>query len=233
MATAHAQRRMTKHELKEDAFLNVVISGREWILNNMQKTLIVGGGILVLIAAVWGFFAWRSSQDAEAQKLFGQGGVEMRSDNAPAAIAQFQRLIDDHSGSSVAGMGCFQLAQLQFRERAFDDARVNYQRYIDSYGDDPMLVAASWAGLGAVDEQAGFYAEAMEKFIKGVDADKTGFNSAEYLRRAIRCAADANNPARALELFARLQKDYVSDAASINTAKQHLIEHGILDPNTL
>jgi predicted negative regulator of RcsB-dependent stress response len=233
MATAHAQRRMTKHELKEDAFLNVIISSREWVLNNLQKTLIVGVGILVLIAAVWGFFAWRSSQEAEAQKLFGQGGVEMRSNNPPAAIAQFQKLMDEHSGSSVAGIGCFQLAQMQFRQRTFDDARVNYQRYIDSYGDDPMLVAASWAGLGAVDEQAGFYAEATEKFTKAVDADKSGFSAAEYLRRAIRTAVDANNSALALELFARLQKDYVTDPASINTAKQHLIERGVLDPNTL
>ncbi len=233
MATAHAQRRMTKHELKEDAFLNVIISSREWVLNNLQKTLIVGVGILVLIAAVWGFFAWRSSQNAEAEKLFGQGGVEMRSNNPTAAIAHFQKLLDDHSGSAVAGLGCFQLAQLQFRQRAFDDARVNYQRYLDSYGSDAMLVAASWAGLAAVDEQAGFYAEAMEKFVKAVDADKTGFSAAEYLRRAIRAAVDANNSAKALELFARLQKDYVTDAASINTAKQHLIERDVLDPNTL
>lgn len=233
MATAHAQRRMTKHELKEDAFLNVVISAREWIINNMQKALIVGGGIVVLIAAIWGFIAWRASQEAAAQKLFGQGGVEMRSNNPPAAIAQFQKLMDEHSGSSVAGIGCFQLAQMQFRQRTFDDARVNYQRYIDSYGDDPMLVAASWAGLGAVDDQAGFYAEAMEKFIKAVDADKTGFSAAEYLRRAIRSAVDANDSAKALELFGRLQKDYAKDAASINTSKQHLIERGVLDPNTL
>ena len=233
MATAHAQRRMTKHELKEDVFLNVVISAREWIVNNLQKTLIVVGGVVVLIAAVWGFFAWRSSEDAAAQKLFGQGGVEMRSNNPAAAIAQFQKLLDEHSGSSVAGLGCFQLAQLQFRQRSFDDARVNYQRYIDSYGSDPMLVSASWAGLGAVDEQAGFYAEAMEKFIKAVDADKTGFNATEYLRRAIRCAVDANDTAKAQTLFAQLQKDFSKDAASINTAKQHLIEHGMLDPNTL
>lgn len=217
MATAHAQRRMTKHELKEDAFLNVMITAREWVINNLQKTLIVVGAILVLILAIWGFFAWRSSQEAEAQKLFGLAGVEMRSNNPTAAIAQFQKLLDDHSGSSVAGLGCFQLAQLQFRQRAFDDARVNYQRYIDSYGGDPMLIGASWAGLGAVDEQAGFYAEAMEKFIKAVDADKSGFNSAEYLRRAIRCAVDANNQPKALELYARLQRDFPKDLASINT----------------
>lgn len=231
MATAHAQRRLTKHELKQDAFATAVFKAREWVENNLQKTLIVAGSVIAVIAIVWGFFAWRSSQELTAQKLFGQAGVEMRSNNPTAAIAQFQRLLDEHSGSSVAALGCFQLAQLQFRQRSFDDARVNYQRYIDEYGDDPMLVAAAWAGLAAIDEQAGFYAEALGKFVKAVDAYKDGFSATEYLRRAIRCAAAVNDSAKANELFERLKKDYPTDNATINTARQSLIERGLLDPN--
>ncbi len=233
MATAHAQRRLTKHELKEDAFTTAIFKGREWVENNLQKVLIGVGGLVLVVALVWGFIAWRSSQDADAQKLFGQGGVEMRSNNPVAAIASFQKLLDEHSGSSVAGLGCFQLAQLQFRQRTFDDARVNYQRYIDEYGDDPMLVSAAWAGLAAIDEQAGFYGEAVTKFMKAVDADKDGFAATDYMRRAIRCAAAGNDTAKATELYARLQKDYSKDAATINTVKQHLIERGMLDPKAL
>lgn len=233
MATAHAQRRMTKHELKEDAFTTAVFKGREWIENNLQKALIALGALALVVALVWGFFAWRSSQENEAQKLFGQGGVEMRSNNPVAAIASFQKLLDEHSGSSVAGLACFQLAQMQFRQRTFDDARVNYQRYIDDYGSDPMLVAAAWAGLAAIDEQAGFYGEAVEKFTKAVDVDKTGFAAADYMRRAIRCAASGNDSVKANELYTRLQKDFSKDAATINTVKQHLIERGMLDLKTL
>lgn len=233
MATAHAQRRMTKHELKEDAFTTAIFRGREWLENNLRTALIAVGSVIVLLAAVWGFFAWRASEEADAQSLFGQGGVEMRSNNPTAAIAQFQKLLDEHPSASVSGLGCFQLAQLQFRQRSFDDARVNYQRYIDDWGNDKMLVAASWAGLGAVDEQAGFYSEALDKFTKAVDADKEGFAAAEYLRRAIRCAVAANDPTKALALYERLQKEFSKDVASINTSKQHLIEHGILDPSKL
>src|SRR5512134_2167748 len=103
MATAHAQRRMTKHELKEDAFTTAIFGAREWLENNLRMALIVVGSVVVLIAAVWGFFAWRTAQNAEAQSLFGKAGVEMRYNTPTAAIAQFQRLIDEHSGSSVAG----------------------------------------------------------------------------------------------------------------------------------
>ncbi len=233
MATAHAQRRMTKHELKEDAFTTAIFGAREWLENNLRMALIVVGSVVVLIAAVWGFFAWRTAQEAEAQSLFGQAGVEMRSNNPTAAIAQFQRLLDEHSGSAIAGLGCFQLAQLQFRQRSFDDARVNYQRYIDDFGGDPMLVSAAWGGLAAVDEHAGFYAEAVEKFTKAVEADKQGFAAADYLRRGIRSAIAANDSAKAIALYDRLRTEYPKDAANINTAKQNLIEHGLLDPNTL
>jgi tetratricopeptide (TPR) repeat protein len=233
MATTHAQRRLTKHELKQDAFTTAMFSAREWLENNMRMAVLVVGGLIVIVAAIWGFFAWQSSERLEARKLFGQAGVEMRSGNPTAAIAQLQKLLDEHSGADVAGAGCFQLAQLQFRQRAFDDARVNYQRYIDDYGDDQMLVAASYAGMAAVDEQAGFYAEALEKFMRAVDADKEGFAATDYLRRAIRCAIAGSDTAKAQELYDRLTKDYPKDAASINTAKQMLLERGMLDPAKL
>jgi tetratricopeptide (TPR) repeat protein len=230
MATTHTHRRMTKHELKTDRFTTSIFAAREWVEQNLKITLIVLGGAIVLGAAVWGTISWRAAAAREALSLYGEAGVEIRSGNPAVAIAQLQKLLDEHSGSPMAGPGCFQLAQLHFRQRSFDDARVLFRRYIDEFGSDPMLVSASWAGLGAVDEQAGLPAEAVDKYRQAYAADPGGFRAAEYLRTAIRAAVEANDSAKALEFFATLQKEFPEDVANLSQAHEALIEHGFLDP---
>jgi len=230
MPTARAQRRITKHEMKTDKFTTAIFAAREWVEANLKFALIVIGGTIAVVAIVWGVRSWRSGQASEAIALFGEAGVEMRSGNPAVAIAQLQKVLDEHSGSTVAAAACFQLAQLQFRQRNFDDARVLFQRYLDDYGDDPMLKAAAWAGLGAVSEQAGFPAEAIEKYNKAYTVDPKGFRAGEYLHMAVRAAVAANDSTKAVAAFETLQKDLPRDAQDLNQTRQTLIEHGMLDP---
>lgn len=231
MATTHTQRRMTKHELKQDGFTTAIFGAREWVESNIRTVAIVLGAIVLVGALTWAFFGWRSSGEEAAKVLYGQAGVEIRSGNPPAAIATLQKLLDEHAHSSVAGIGCFQLAQTHFRQRNFDDARAMYQRYLSDYGDDPFLAAGAWAGQAAVDEQTGFYSDAIDKYEKAYRADPTGFDAPTYIRKMVRAAISANDSARALSAFELLQKEYPKDTPHINTAKQFLIERGYLDPN--
>ncbi len=231
MPTTHTQRRMTKHELKQDAFSTAIFTAREWAETNIRLVAIVLGAIVLVGASTWGFFSWRSSGEEAAKVLYGQAGVEIRSGNPPAAIATLQKLLDEHGHSGVAGVGCFQLAQMQFRQRSFDDARAMYQRYLSDYSTDPFLVAGSWAGQAAVDEQTGFYSDAIDKYEKAYRADPTGFEAPTYIRKMVRAAISANDSARALSAYELLQKEFPKESAHINTAKQFLIERGYLDPN--
>ncbi|MBI3872890.1 MAG: tetratricopeptide repeat protein [candidate division Zixibacteria bacterium] len=230
MPTTHAPKRMTKHDLKTDAFTTSIFAAREWVETNLRLALIVAAAVVVVGGGTWGFVTWRNAQAADAETLFGQGGVEMRSGNMVMAIAQMQKVLDEHPHADVAGMACFQLAQMHFRQRSFDDARVTYRRYIDDYGKDPMLVAAAWAGMGAVDEQAGSFAEASQKYDNAVAADPKGFHTPEYLRVIVRCAIAANDTTKALAALATLEKDFPKDVQNHNIARSSLIEHGFLDP---
>ncbi|MEW5702796.1 MAG: tetratricopeptide repeat protein [Candidatus Zixiibacteriota bacterium] len=230
MPTARAQRRLSKHDLKTDSFTTSIFAAREWVEANLRTALIVAAGVIAMAAIVWGVVAWRSAQTREAMALFGEAGVEMRSGNPAVAIAQLQKVLDEHSGAKVAGPACFQLAELQFRQRNFDDARVLFQRYLDDYGDDPMLKAAAWAGLGAVDEQANSPEEASAKFQKAYEVDPKGFRAPEYLHMAIRAAITANDSTKALDTFTTLRREFPRESQTLNQVRQALIEHGYLDP---
>ncbi|HUU45819.1 MAG TPA: tetratricopeptide repeat protein [Acidobacteriota bacterium] len=231
MATSHAHKRITKKDLKTDAFTTSIFTAKEWAEKNVRFIAITLGAIVVVVAAVWGFSSYRSSEQLAAQSLYGEAGVEIRSNNSSVAIALLQRVVDEHGGAQQAGPACIQLGQLHFQERSFDEARLAYQRYIDDYAADPYLTAAAWAGLGAIEEQAGFPEEAVTRYREATDANPGGSLAPENLRRLVRAAVAAGDTATALAAFERLDQDYPEDADNRMIARQMLIERGFMDPN--
>lgn len=233
MPTTRTPRRISKHELKTDAFTTMVFAAKEWAEANLRMVVMVAVGAITLIAAVWGFSSYLTRQEFAAQRLFGEAGVEIRSENPTVAIALLRRLVDEHSGAQLAGPATLQLAQLQFQDRSFDEARLAYQAYLDDHADDPRLVAASWAGLGAIEEQAGFPDQAVPKYQQAIDADPGGFQTAEYLRRLIRAAVAADDTTTALGAFETMENDFSDDLDNYPLAQQLLIEHRYLHPGNL
>jgi predicted negative regulator of RcsB-dependent stress response len=231
MAQTHAKRRLTKHQLKEDAFTTAIFSAREWVDQNLRLVLLAVGGAVAVIAIVWGITAYVQNRQAAAAALFGQAGVELRANNLSAAIITLQQLVDDYGGSSVAGLACFQLADAHYRQRNFDDARVAYQRYLDAYGNDDMLVASAWAGLAAIDEHNNDFKAGAEKNIRAASFDLGSFLAPEYLNHAIRCAISADDSSMALEAFNLLMEN-TENTRAVNLARQTLVEHGLLAPTT-
>jgi len=231
MATAPTRHRLTKHDLRTDAFTTGVFRAREWAEQNVRTVAIAVGAVIALVVGVWALTSHFADRKLDAQRLYGEAGIEMRSGNFAVATALLQRLIDEHSGAPVAGPGCFQMGHLHFLERSFDDARVAWERYINDYGDDPLLVAAAWAGLGAIEEQANFPANAIVHYEQAIDVDPTGPQAPDYLRRLIRAAVASGDSAKALSAFDRLEKDYPAGGENTLIARQMLVEKGILDPN--
>lgn len=227
------RKRLSKHDLKTDAFTTNVFRAKEWAEGNL-KTVIIGlVALIAVIATVWGATAYFAGQSQKAQELFGEAGVEIRSGNPEIAIAFLQKLIDEYSGDIMAGPAHFQLASLHFRERSFDNARVAWENYLDKYHGDALLTAGAWLGLGAIEEQAGFPENAIDKFEKAVEANPDGFQAPDYLRRLIRAALAVGDTTRALNAFERLETEYPTGNESLMIARQLLIEKGVLDPNQL
>ena len=124
MATTPAHKRISKKDLKTDAFTTSIFAAKEWAEENVRMIAIVIGAMVILVAAVWGFSSYRANEQLAAQSLYGEAGVEIRSNNNSVAIALLQRLVDEHGGAQHAGPASIQLGQLHFQERSFDEARL-------------------------------------------------------------------------------------------------------------
>jgi len=230
MATTQTRQRLTKHQLKQDAFSTAIFGAREWVEQNLRLTLMVLGGVVLAAAMIWGVNYYRDSRAAAAASLFGQAGLELRGGNLAAGIVSLRKLVDEHSGATIAGIACVELADAYFRQRSFDEAKTFFQKYLDNYGNDNMLTAAAWAGLGAVDEQASVSGEAAQKYLKAAGINPKTFQSSEYLRAALRCAIAARDSSLALQMYKSMQKDFPASDPNLKMARQTLIEHGFLEP---
>ena len=231
MAQTQAKRRLSKHQLKEDAFTTAIFGAREWVEQNLRMVLLVAGGAIAVVAAAWGIISYTQGRETSAAALFGEAGVEIRSNNLSAAVISLKKVVDEYGGSDVADLACFQLADAQYRQRSYDEAKVTYQRYLDDYGDDELLVASAWGGLAAIDEHANDLAAAAEKNLKAATLNLKSFQAPEYLRHAIRCAIGLNDTALALRAFALLEESG-TDPRNVKTSRQTLVEHGLLAPTT-
>jgi len=230
MATTQTRQRLTKHQLKQDAFSTAIFGARQWVEQNLRLTLMVLGGAVLVVALVFGVNYWRTSRAAASAALFGQAGVELRGGNLAAGIVSLRKLVDEQSGSNLAGVACVQLADAYFRQRSFDEAKTYFQKYIDSYGDDNLLVASSWAGLAAIDEQAGANGEAAKKYVKAAGINPKSFQTSEYLRAALRCAIAAHDSALATQIYRDVVKDFPPTDQNVRQLRQTMIEHGLLEP---
>jgi len=206
-----------------------MFGAREWAEQNLRTLLLVVGGAIAVVAITWGVINYTQGRETAAAAVFGQAGVELRSNNLSAAVISLQRVLDEYGSSDVADAACFELADAQFRLRSYDDAQATYQRYLDDFGGDPMLVASAWGGLAAIDEQKGEYEAGAEKNLKAANLDITSFQAPEFLRHAIRCAIDANDTTTALNAFKLLDKTG-TDPRNIKISRQTLVEHGFLPP---
>ncbi len=230
MTTTHARQRLSKHQLREDLFSTAIFSAREWAQENLRLTLIVAGGVIVVIALILGVRSYIGSRAESAAVLYGEAGVELRGGNLATAIVSLRKVMDDYPGSSVAGLACVQLADSYFRQRSFEEAKSYFQRYLDDYNKDPLLIAASWAGLAAINEQASANGEGAKQYRKAAQVNPKTFQATENLHSALRCAIAAKDSALASDVFNELQKDLPPNDQAARTGRQLMIERGYLPP---
>jgi len=139
---------LTRKELKQD---NVALRVEEtfgFLGAHRKQTIRIVGGALALILIVAAVFYYRSSQREVRQQMLGEaiaaqnapvgtappnGGLSFPSEAAKkdAVTRAYQRLINEHSGSSEAYISEYSLASMDVENGKNDDARKKYQDVID------------------------------------------------------------------------------------------------------
>ncbi len=202
------EKRITKAQIKQDKLVITAFKASEYVKNNKKYFLIGGGGILAVVVILLIVSYWSGKRAAEAVELFGKAQLSTAMGQTTLAIADYSTLANDYGSTEVAATACYLLADIYARQNNFDSAAIYYRKYCDDYGNNKMLLAASYAGLAVALENRGDFAGAGENFLKAAEAADDETISPEYLAGAGRAFTRASQYDKAIEAYQRIIDKY-------------------------
>lgn len=220
--------RITKRDMKRDQFVSGVFYLTEQFQKYKRAVLGTIGGIVVVVILIVMIVNNQRAKRVEVQELFGRASVEMRSGNTDLAIIDFRKILDEHGGSDLAGMACFYLANAYNRQRDFNEAEILFRRFLDEYGDDPLMVVSAHWGIAGCLEQKAEFAMASDTYREAARLDPEGIMAGDLLFSAIRTACVARDSLRAMQAYELVELHFAEEPRVIDPSRMFLYEYKYL-----
>ena len=219
--------RITKKEMKEDKVVTTVFKLTEWIQKHLNQVLLVAGGVVLVALVVFFIFSSKAKRNQKAAELFGKATLEFQVGNANQAITDLHTVMEKYGGTKSASQAAFYLATTYFYSKDYAKAKAVFQRFIEKYLDDPLLLASAQAGIAECDMESGQFQSAGDNFIKAISFKPKGLLVPQYLLSAGQAYLKANQKEKAKEVFKRLIDQY-PDSKEAYKAKEQLAENQLL-----
>ncbi len=195
------RKKITRKELKRDPLMEALYRLRRWWLEYRTRVSRYGGIGLVAVVLVFMVFRWRTSQNEEAATVVGMAFVEYSRGSYNTVITLLSTHVDEYSGLKSFGNGLYLLARSELFVGDTTGAEEHYRRYLDDYGDDPLIKAGALTGLGIIAEGREQYSDAAELFKKANRSAPTASLKQQYAIYAGRNYILSEQPAEALDIL--------------------------------
>ncbi len=223
------EKKLTRHELKEDPLVTGAFRAREYVAENREKFLWGAGLFALFVLAGFWFLNGRREKDALAETILTRANLEMQTGQLPLALQDLRLLVEKHSGTRPGREGFYYLANAYFQLADYGQAEHYYGEFLKRSRNSPLIAASAYAGLATCLELKGKNKEAAGNFAKAVEAARGNSQTPDYLAGAIRTHAAIGDSARAREFFARLKKDFPIYREQINQSLLFMGMHGIYE----
>lgn len=195
------RKKITRKELKRDPLMEALYRLRHWWLEHRTRISRYGGVGLVVVVLVFLVFRWRASQNEQAAAVVGIAFVEYGQGNYSTVITLLNAQVEEYSGLKSFGNGLYLLARSELFVGDTTGAEEHYRRYLDDYGNDPLIKAGALTGLGIIAEGRRHYSDAAELFKKANRSAPTASLKQQYAIYAARNYILSKQPAEALDLL--------------------------------
>ncbi len=195
------RKKITRKELKRDPLMEALYRLRQWWLEHRTRVSRYGGVGLVVVVLVFLVFRWRASQNEQAAAVVGIAFVEYGQGNYSTVITLLNAHVDEYSGLKSFGNGLYLLARSELFVGDTTGAEEHYRRYLDDYGNDPLIKAGALTGLGIIAEGRGLHSDAAELFKKANRSAPTAALKQQYAIYAGRNYILSEQPAEALDIL--------------------------------
>ena len=224
-----------KRELKEDKLVTFAFRAQSYFFLNMKRILLIGGGGVVVVVLLSMMMISKQRSNAIASASLTQAEIMFRAGNTEAARQVLLSMVDTYKGTPSAGQGVHLLGNVLFDSREYDESITYFQRYLDDYGDNPLIQASAKAGVASCYEEQGKNTEAAAMFRRAADEYPSNHQAPEFLLNAARCyeaAADVENARKSVQdLLDRYPDTPYADEAELTLARLLRVPvHGLWGP---
>lgn len=156
--------KLTKRQVKEDKFTTFMLTARERFEENWQFYAIGLVVLLLAVSAVAYYFNNMAAREAEAGDKFARAFLDHQNGDEQIAILGFTQIIEEYGTSAPAGNATYLLGEINLNSRNYGDSKAYFEQYLQNFTDNPLYRGAAHAGIAAVLENQGNYAEAAAAF---------------------------------------------------------------------
>lgn len=198
-------RRITKKQMKEDAFVTTILRSWEYVREHQGRFFVL---LVVLVFAValsaWYFQSRRQTQ-GQASDQMAEGLAAYRTGNLAAASEFFEMISERYRNNREGAHALYFLGKCALEAGRTVQAIEAFDSYIARSNRYPFFHDAALEGKAAALENDLRFAEAAEIYLELADGMKTnGFMEPEYLERAAENLKNSNQNERAIEVMERL-----------------------------
>jgi tetratricopeptide (TPR) repeat protein len=188
---------------------------------NKKMITYVGGGLVVLIAAVLYYklmYLPEKENEASNEIFWAQnyfevdsfnialkGGVTVMSPDGQKQIMGFEQIADEYSMTKSGSLANYCAGICYLRTGKYEQAIEFLQKYS---GDDEMIAPIAIGAIGDANMELNKVDEAIKFYLKAAEKSNNTFTTPFYLKKAGFAYEQKSNFSEALALYTRIQKEY-------------------------
>jgi tetratricopeptide (TPR) repeat protein len=200
--------RLTKQELKEDAFVTWAYDTADRVQRNRVPVAVGVGVVLAIALGAWMWSNANAKKESEARATLAEASTNYWSGNYVRTVQLADQVLGDAGGTKAAVDAKRMKADALFWQGSFDSAAVLYREVLaKERGDSPMRTAVQQSLAFALESKKEF-APAAELYEEIAKKAPDRQNAADFHMAAGRAWRGAGQPAKAKANFEKVATEY-------------------------
>lgn len=201
-------RKIDRHELKKDEFVEEVSSVYKYVTENPTKVLIWVIVVVVVVGGALGYYSYHKKIKQEALEKLGLVYIMLDSGQYNEALDTVKVIIDRYSGTDEAKIAKYLLGHINYAFGYLDSAIMAYEDFLKQENPDSDLAAAALFGIGVCYEDKGQYKKAIEYYKKVLKDYPDFFRADEAMFSIGRCYDVMGDFDNAIKYYEQVLKKY-------------------------
>ncbi|TES92734.1 MAG: tetratricopeptide repeat protein [Candidatus Cloacimonadota bacterium] len=222
MAKIIRKKKVTKHKLKEDRFLETTKNFITFFRANSSRVILAVIILLGVVIAVNIYFANRRNAEETARVKILYSNSLYENGNFKEAVSSYLEVVNMHGGTKTAKIATLFLANSYFFSGDMDNALLYYEKSLDILKRNPNWASSAAIGIASVFEQKGMFEEAIKKYTDVIVNYKDTPARIDALFSKARCLEFTNCYTEAIEVYLMIENEY-PDAVFADEAKKRIV----------